>query len=283
VVRERQTRREASGRRSRDTGSQPKLVLNAKRERSEGTSGRLRDATTRRIAAADARRRETARRAAVHEGIALTLPPCGLAQGTRVVALVDVLAGPSADTPLLAHVALEVRGPERVALVGRNGAGKSTLLQVMAGTRPPLAGTVHRGVPRHRIAALDQHATLLGTDGRVWDVMASRHPTLDLSAARGALARFHFRGDAALQSVTSLSGGERIRAALACVMAGPEVPQCLLLDEPSNHLDLEHLQGLEAALRSYDGAIVIASHDDALLDAIGVTRRVQVEQWRAGP
>ncbi|MDX2260156.1 MAG: ABC-F family ATP-binding cassette domain-containing protein [Gemmatimonadales bacterium] len=282
-VRERQARREASGRRSRETGSQPKLVLNAKRERSEGTSGRLRDTTARLVAAADALRRETARRAAFHEGIAVTLPPCGLAQGTRVVALMDVVAGPAAEAPLLSDVMLEVRGPERVALVGRNGVGKSTLLQVIAGTREPLAGTVHRGVPRHRIAFLDQHATLLGTDGSVWDALAAHHPTLDLTAARGALARFQFRGDAALQPVASLSGGERIRAALACVMAGPEVPQCLLLDEPSNHLDLEHLQGLEAALRSYDGAIVIASHDDALLDAIGVTRRVEVEQWRVGP
>ncbi len=279
-VRERQARREAAGRRTRETGSQPKLVLNAKRERSEGTTARLTDTAARLVSAAETRRRDAAMLASTHEGIAVTLPPSGLPAGTTVVSLDGVVAGPAPGIPLLSDVTLSIRGPERVALVGPNGAGKSTLLRVIAGHIAPLAGSIHRGVPTHRIAFLDQHATLLDVGTTVLDAFAAHHPTSDVTEIRAALARFHFRADAALQPVASLSGGERIRAALACVMAGPHVPRCLLLDEPSNHLDLEQLDGLEAALRSYDGAIIVASHDEALLDAISVSRREDVMRWR---
>src|SRR5690606_11329275 len=97
---------------------------------------------------------------------------------------------------------------------------------------------------------------------------------------RAALARFGFRADAALQSVSSLSGGERMRAALACVLAGGSPPKCLLLDEPTNHLDLESLAAIERALCAYGGAIVVVSHDQAFLSAIGVTRADDVARWR---
>ena len=73
-----------------------------------------------------------------------------------------------------------------------------------------------------------------------------------------------------------MSGGERLRAALAWVMTGVEPPQLLLLDEPTNHLDLDSIAAVEAALRSYDGALVVVSHDADFLEAIGVTRRIEL-------
>jgi ATPase subunit of ABC transporter with duplicated ATPase domains len=279
-VRERQARREAAGRRTRETGSQPKLVLNAKRERSEGTTARLNDTAARLVSAAETRRRDAAILASTHKGIAVTLPSSGLPAGTTVISLDNVAVGPAPGISLLSGVTLAVRGAERVALLGPNGAGKSTLLRLIAGHLAPLGGSIRRGVPTNRIAFLDQHATLLDVGTTVLDAFTTHHPTSSVTQVRSALARFHFRADAALQPVASLSGGERIRAALACVMAGPNVPKCLVLDEPSNHLDLEQLEGLEAALRTYDGAIIVASHDEALLDAIGVSRREDVMRWR---
>ena len=121
---------------------------------------------------------------------------------------------------------------------------------------------------------------MLGTGGTVRDVFMKYHALLDQTAVRSALARFHFRADAANQPVSTLSGGERMRAALACVLAGEMAPQCLILDEPTNHLDLESIEGIEATLRGYDGAILIASHDEAFLTAIGAGRREDVRQWR---
>ncbi|HQR89603.1 MAG TPA: ATP-binding cassette domain-containing protein, partial [Caulobacter sp.] len=94
--------------------------------------------------------------------------------------------------------------------------------------------------------------------------------------AHAVLARFLFRNSAAHQMAGTLSGGERLRAALACVLCAATPPQLLILDEPTNHLDLASIQAIEAALAGYDGALLAVSHDADFLDAIGVQRRVEL-------
>ena len=82
-----------------------------------------------------------------------------------------------------------------------------------------------------------------------------------------------FRADAALQTVASLSGGQLLRAGLACVLGGATLPSLLILDEPTNHLDIDAIAAVEAGLRAYDGALLLVSHDEAFLQAIGITCR----------
>ncbi len=96
------------------------------------------------------------------------------------------------------------------------------------------------------------------------------------NAAQAALARFAFRSRDALRPASGLSGGERLRAGLACVISGSEPPELLLLDEPTNHLDLASVEVLEAGLQGYDGALIVVSHDEAFLRAIGVERRIRL-------
>jgi ATPase subunit of ABC transporter with duplicated ATPase domains len=186
--------------------------------------------------------------------------------------------------PLLRGVTFDLRGATRVALTGPNGIGKSTLLRVLMGTHPACSGTVYRGVTRERFAWLDQHALLLEDSPTVLAAYQQRHPTQDATTMRGVLAAYQFRADAAHLPIASLSGGERVRAALACVLGAPggvDGPCCLLLDEPTNHLDLESLEVLEGALRAWDGALVVVSHDVAFLEAIGVDDMLPMERWRA--
>jgi len=280
VVRERQARRDAAGRRSRTTGSHPKLVLNAKRERSQGTGARLADATARGVAEAAERRTEAAARLEQRTPFAFALPPTSLPRGTTVLAFEQVSAGHDAATPLLVGVDLVITGPERVAIAGPNGAGKSTLLQVISGRRTALAGRVHRGVPVHRIGYIDQATTWIDAHATVREAFEARHPRADVTVVRAALARFGFRAADASRAVATLSGGERMRASFAAEMAGEHPPQLLVLDEPANHLDLTHLEGLESALAAYDGALVVVSHDASFLEQIGITRRVDVTRWR---
>jgi ATPase subunit of ABC transporter with duplicated ATPase domains len=85
-----------------------------------------------------------------------------------------------------------------------------------------------------------------------------------------------FRADAALQVVSSLSGGQLLRAGLACVLGGTTPPALLILDEPTNHLDIDSIEAVEAGLRAYDGALLVVSHDEAFLDAIGISRRLEL-------
>jgi ATPase subunit of ABC transporter with duplicated ATPase domains len=92
------------------------------------------------------------------------------------------------------------------------------------------------------------------------------------------LARFLFRNSAAERLAADLSGGERLRAALACVLMGPVPPQLLILDEPTNHLDLDSIEAVEAALAAYDGALLVVSHDEEFLETIGVRRRLRIAE-----
>ncbi len=281
-ARERKAKSDAKGRRARPTGSQPSLVLNAARERSQHTGARLQETARRVEHAARERVAEAEQRLDDHTALRIPVVPTGLPSGTTVCSLQDVSTGPAPDAPILTHVSFDVVGPERVALVGANGAGKSTLLHLLAGHRTPLHGHLYRGVPVTRVAYLDQQVALLGDGHTLIDAFRAYHTRWTDSAIRETLARFHFREGDVLRPVESLSGGERMRAALAIVLSGDEPARCLLLDEPTNHLDLDSIEQLEAALRAYDGALIVASHDDRFLQEISCVRTLEVSRWRHG-
>jgi ATPase subunit of ABC transporter with duplicated ATPase domains len=189
-----------------------------------------------------------------------------------VLRLEAVTAGYTAAEPLLRDLDLAIRGPERVALTGPNGSGKTTLLAVAAGILAPWRGEVRRLAP---MALLDQSVSLMDARASIRDNFRMLNPEAAENACRAALARFRFRAEAALQTAGSLSGGELLRAGLACVL-GVDPPALLALDEPTNHLDLDSIEAVEAGLRAYDGALLVVSHDEAFLEAIGVTRRVEL-------
>jgi ATPase subunit of ABC transporter with duplicated ATPase domains len=278
AVRERQARREAKGRRDRASANMPKVLLNARRAQAQATNARVRAITAREVE--ERRERARAARQRVEEreqprfSIASTALPAG-----RVVLEMDAvtLRFPGAELPVLDRVALRIVGPERVAITGPNGSGKSTLLRVAIGRREPDAGTVRR-LPAADVAYMDQDGAALDPALSVLDNFHRFHDSMDATAVRYALARFLFSDEAALQTVGTLSGGQRLRASLACVLGGDRAPSLLLLDEPTNHLDLNALEALESALREYDGALVVVSHDKDFLDAIGVEWEVELAQ-----
>ena len=271
VARERKARRDAAGRKFAAKGSEPKILLGAQAERAENSGareGRLADRAAQDAAqareAADARVERLRR-------LAFDLPSCGLPTGRVVLDFEGVAFAYPDGPPVLRGLEFRLAGPERVAITGGNGAGKSTLIRLATGALTPTAGTVMRGVSA---ALLDQRAAILDEDQTILENFRRLNRAADQNAAHAALARFLFRNVAAHQAVATLSGGERLRAALACVLMAADPPQLLILDEPSNHLDLDSIQAVESALAGYDGALLIASHDEDFLEAIGVERRV---------
>jgi ATP-binding cassette, subfamily F, member 3 len=189
-------------------------------------------------------------------------------------------AGPGGRSlVLLEHAELWLDRGEHISLVGPNGAGKTTLIETLAGRRPLAAGKLSTG-HNVNVGYLSQHAEELGAGGppgqSVVEV-AQRATGLTPNKARALLGRFLFSGLDAEKPLEGLSGGERRRLSLAILMNGtPRPPNVLILDEPTNHLDLESREALEDALRSFDGALLLVSHDRALLDAVG-TRTVAIE------
>jgi ATP-binding cassette subfamily F protein uup len=173
------------------------------------------------------------------------------------------------DRVLFAGLDLDLNAGERLGIVGPNGAGKSTLLRLLAGTEGADAGTLAKG-PRFRVAVLDQHRTGLRDGDTVMESVAGGTEHLEVGGrtvhVAGFLRRFLFRREMLSQRVETLSGGERARLLLAKMML--EGCNLLLLDEPTNDLDLPTLGVLEDALLSFDGAVVVVTHDRAFLDRV---------------
>ncbi|MGH2879977.1 MAG: ATP-binding cassette domain-containing protein, partial [Solirubrobacteraceae bacterium] len=188
-------------------------------------------------------------------------------------------AGAAAPVVLLEGAELWLERSEHVSLVGPNGAGKTTLIETIAGRRPLASGRLSVG---HNVTVgyLSQHAEELGAGGPPGQSVveaAQRATKLAPNKARALLGRFLFSGEDAEKPLEGLSGGERRRLSLAILMNGtPKPPNVLILDEPTNHLDIESREALEDALLAFEGAVLLVSHDRALLDAVG-TRTVAIE------
>ncbi|WP_436046172.1 ATP-binding cassette domain-containing protein [Pseudoxanthomonas sp. LjRoot143] len=170
---------------------------------------------------------------------------------------------------------LIVTGRQRIGVTGPNGSGKSTLLRAMAGHVLPLAGSVTTHVP---VAWLDQRLAGLDPDTSVLAQLREANPGEVESALRTRLALLGLDARLIEDPSGRLSGGERLKAALACVLYAEQPAGLLLLDEPGNHLDLDGLEALERMLRQYRGALVIVSHDEALLERLDLTHRLALSR-----
>ena len=207
--------------------------------------------------------------------VMFTLPGSQIPEGKQVLVLEDLVL-PHLPVPPLN---LRMDGPMRVALKGPNGCGKSTLLKTLLGEIAPRSGTCRVSVS---CAYLDQHLSRLDLSQSVMAHLNLSHTPLKEGVLRTRLAQLQLGADKVTLPLAELSGGERLKAALACVLWRAEATQLLLLDEPTNHLDLASVQAIEAALAGFPGALLVVSHDEAFLRGLTLTHEWVWEEvgWR---
>ncbi|MFE9045442.1 ABC-F family ATP-binding cassette domain-containing protein [Streptomyces sp. NPDC007818] len=275
-ARERAERRASNAARNLKSAGLPRIFAGTMKRGAQESAGRAGQTHASRVGDAQARLDEAGRALRDEQRLVLDLPdtrvPAGrnlfLGEGMRVrYDGRDVFAEGGVD--------LSVRGPERIALTGPNGSGKTTLMRLVTGELTPDDGLVKRG--DGRIATLSQRLDLLDPDRTVAENFAAFAPERPEAERMNLLARFLFRGAGAHLPVGALSGGELLRATLACVLCADPAPQLLLLDEPTNNLDLVSVGQLESALDAYRGAFMVVSHDERFLAAIGVNRWLRLE------
>ncbi|MEV4205138.1 ABC-F family ATP-binding cassette domain-containing protein [Nocardia salmonicida] len=252
-------RRARFAQKMQDNKRVPKIVAGLRKNAAEVSAGKLRNSHIDKLDSARETLGQAEELVRADREIRVELPGTRLYPGQDVLDLqrVELANGPVVD--------LRVSGPERIALTGRNGAGKTTLLRRIVAEEPKVAW---RLLPQ-RLDVFDETRT-------VFDNVAAAAPHATPERIRGQLARFLFRGADADIAAAALSGGERLRAALATLLLAEPAPKLLMLDEPTNNLDLPSLAHLTQALASFEGALIVVSHDERFLDDIGVTRRLEL-------
>jgi len=280
---ERQQRKQSHGRRNILKRNLPPIVAGGLRRAAENTAARLRDRHRQKVDHAKREVEGARKNLPIELQIAVDLERSKIPPNKRMVELVEVnYKWPGADRRLWDKpLSVEVIGPERIWLKGANGTGKSTLIDLICGAKSPVEGTVRVGAGR--IGLLDQRVSALDDSLTVLENLKRAAPLRPESELRTLLGRFLFIRDAALKPASILSGGERMRAGLACLLGADQSPEIFIADEPTNNLDLTSVEELVSALRGFGGAMIVVSHDAAFIEEIGVERVIDLDHYCLAP
>lgn len=271
-------RRARYGQKMNRQKNEPKMVMGLRRQAAEVSAGKLRGAHAAAVEEATETLDRARREVRSDRRLRIDLPGTALPADRRVVMLDLTAAGPVAGDPPAGRLTesdgtgpatIEVRGPERIALTGDNGSGKTTLLTALVA-----AADVPVGVLTQRRPDRDPQAT-------VAEELAGLRPGADAETVRAHLARLLFRGRAGDRKIGALSGGERLRLELGAVLFAETVPQLLVLDEPTNDLDIGAVEQLVAALTDWPGALIVVSHDRGFAGRLGMTRHWHLDTERS--
>lgn len=253
------------GERARIKNRFPTAAIHMRRSYAEKNQAKQRTAREERIDKAHAVFKDAKATARLDEHITIELPETALPPDKIALEL---------ET---AKRLFSLQGPERISLAGRNGSGKTTLLKAILGK----ASIPHIGIRRviAEVGYLPQRLDYFDDDKSAIENLRHFAPQLTTNDAHAVLAQFLLKNNRAHQTAGTLSGGERLRLALACLLSANPAPRLVLLDEPTNNLDLKSIEELTEAMNKFRGAIIAVSHDAAFLQAIGVKRTWEMRNF----
>jgi ATPase subunit of ABC transporter with duplicated ATPase domains len=277
-ARERQERKSSVGKKKVAKEGISRYLAGLMKDTADQTRGRVGSQHEAILADLQAERDEARRQLQEDSRIRIDLHGGELPPSKRIAEVAGVNFQYAGGKPLWAEpVSFTIHGAERFALRGPNGAGKTTLLHLLRSQATLRGETVGRiSLFTDRVALLDQRVALLDDGKTILENLCAHAPDRGLSEIRLLLGRFHFGGDAVYKKAGALSGGERVRAGLACLLAADQSPELLILDEPTNNLDLPSQEAVVSALNGFPGAMLVVSHAESFLSSIGVTKSINL-------
>lgn len=273
-TKERYERRVKMGKKAKREGGQPAMYFNVLRERSEKTKSKLEKMTDKLLESAHDKLDQAKIRCEQKDLLNFELDASGVHSTKKVLEVEQLAFAYQGCEPVITDFNLILIGNERIALAGPNGSGKTTLLKLLTKQLEPTKGRVYLGVERY--VYLDQWLSILDFNQTILENFKRLNPDEKETDCRTRLATFLFSSSTVLKTVASLSGGEKTRAALACILMGQTPAQLIVLDEPTNNMDLDSIASIEQALLHYRGALVVVSHDDTFLKNIGIDEIVDM-------
>lgn len=243
----------------------PKMIMKSRGQEAQVSAGKLRGRHDDAVASAQQAVAEREGELREDRRITIPLPDPDVPAGRRLAELRD------------AHGrGIVLQGPQRIALVGRNGVGKTRLLQQLTGA--PAERGVRAMASTGRIGVLPQRLDHLTDEQTILDCVREAAPAVPDGELRSMLAHFLYRGEAVERGIGDLSGGERFRVALARLVLADPIPQLIVLDEPTNNLDLTSIDALVDVLGAFRGGLLVVSHDEAFLERLGLDARLLLDE-----
>nr|BFD68637.1 ABC-F family ATP-binding cassette domain-containing protein [Bdellovibrio sp. HAGR004] len=272
-----QEKRMRAGQALADKGGLPRILVGGLKRRAQETHGRIQTREEKRVERSKEELNSLIQSQKMETHLGLDLSGTEIPDGKLIFELQDFNLRFEGQAHFLwaNPLTMTMRGPQRWALVGRNGSGKSSLIRALLGQIQLSAstGVCHLGDVQVRL--LDQQYSLLNPNQSVMENVMEQSRR-DPALVRNQLARFQFMGETVNRQVCELSGGEKLKASLAKIFLSDPAAQLLILDEPTNNLDLDSLQVLERALLDFKGALLVVSHDEKFLQAVEVSSRIDL-------
>lgn len=273
---ERQQKLNARGKKKQEKAGVPTIFMNTLRNSAEKSTAKLKGAHTEKIEGLSSELNELRKELPDIDQMKLLFNNASLHRGKVLITANEINFGYGERNLWPIPLSFEIRSGERIALHGGNGTGKTTLVKMMLGQISSTTGKIYRA--EAKAVYIDQEYSIISNSVNVYQqVQDFNTDALQEYEVKIYLSRFLFTKDDWDKSSAVLSGGEKMRLILCCLVVSNHAPDIIVLDEPTNNLDIQNIEILTAAIRSYQGTLVVISHDQVFLDEVGVSRKLVLD------
>lgn len=272
---ERQQRLDARGKGKQEKAGVARIMMNTLRNKAENSTSKLKAVHTEKIDDISGELKELRTALPGIDTMKFGFDNADLHKGKILFTATDINFSYNTEMLWNENLSFQINSGERIVLKGKNGSGKTTLIQIILGELQPATGTVYRA--HNKTIYIDQDYSLINNNLSVYEqAQQFNNSWLQEHEIKIRLTRFLFTKDYWDKSCSSLSGGERMRLILCCLTLDNQAPDIIILDEPTNNLDIQNVEMLAAAINEYKGTVIIVSHDESFVEEIGVGRLVQL-------